>query len=164
MRCARNTNWLPHFIVQNKDPLFCVMFGQLDVRQPEDSACVTSLFLFGTFCSCLARSRLWWKPPAISQRMLSRWSSSGSSAASHFCNLQINIYGPACSAGLSGSGPSGKIWGVGPSLQPHTTLLPRVRRGWARWVRGKQRCAQFCHKERKIKMHLCLWNLHHFCI
>lgn len=43
-------------------------------------------------------------PPMIGQRILS-----GNSTASHFCNLQINIYGSACSTGLSGSRPSGKI-------------------------------------------------------
>lgn len=42
--------------------------------------------------------------PMIGQRILS-----GNSTASHFCNLQINIYGSACSTGLSGSRPSGKI-------------------------------------------------------
>lgn len=43
-------------------------------------------------------------PPMIGQRILS-----GNSTALHFCNLQINIYGSTCSAGLSGSRPSGKI-------------------------------------------------------
>lgn len=43
-------------------------------------------------------------PPVIGRRILS-----SNSAASHFCNLQINIYGSTCSAGRSGSRPSGKI-------------------------------------------------------
>lgn len=71
---------------------------------------VTSLgFISNIYCRSLAKSRLRWKPPAISHRMPSCWSSSGSSTASHCCNLQINIYDSACSGGLSGSRPSGKI-------------------------------------------------------
>lgn len=66
-------------------------------------------FCFSHLLLLYGQSWLRWKPPAISHRMLSCWSSSGSNTASHCCNLQINIYGSACSGGLSGSRPSGKI-------------------------------------------------------
>lgn len=52
----------------------------------------------------LAKMKVPLPPAGIGQRILS-----GNSTASLFCNLQINIYGSACSAGLSGSRPSGKI-------------------------------------------------------
>lgn len=52
----------------------------------------------------LAKMKVSLSPPMIGQRVLS-----GNGTASHFCNLQINIYDSACSTGLSGSRPSGKI-------------------------------------------------------
>lgn len=89
---------------------------------------------FRTFTA--GQSRLRWKPPASSHRMPSCWSGCGSGTASHCCNLQINIYGPACSAGLSGSRPSGKIeeWA---SLCNRTTLPLSAQCCWA-W-RGELR-------------------------
>lgn len=118
----------------------------------------SSWFCFKHLLLLSGQSRLRWKPPVISHRTQSCWSSSGSSTASHCCNLQINIYGSACSGGLSGSRPSGKIeeW----AWLCSSTTLP-VCFGLSLAGRAKQKCAWFHHRENKIEMHcaLCLWKL-----
>lgn len=99
----------------------------------------------------LAKMKVPLPPAVIGQRILS-----GNSTASLFCNLQINIYGSACSAGLCGSRPSGKIeeraFG---GLQLSLCLL-----SWA-WRGEQHKCALFCHRVNKIELNcaLCFWKL-----
>lgn len=123
----------------------------------------SSWFGFRHLLLLCGQSRLRWKPPVISHRMLSCCSSSESCTASHCCNLQINIYGSACSGGLSGSGPSGTI--EERAWLCNSTTLP-VCPGQSLAGRGKQKCAWLCHTANKIEMHcaLCLWKLPAQCL
>lgn len=65
-------------------------------------------FVFFVWFELSGQSRLRWKPPAISHRILSCWSNFECSTTSLRCNLQITIYGSVSSSGLSGSTPSSK--------------------------------------------------------
>lgn len=99
----------------------------------------------------LAKMKVPLPPAVIGQRILS-----GNGTASLFCNLQINIYGSACSAGLCGSRPSGKIEERAfRGLQLSLCLL-----SWA-WRGEQHKCALFCHRVNKIELNcaLCFWKL-----